>query len=115
MSAGAGSAGGPAGAFSSSSTGGAQAGRAGMMPMGMMGAAGVGQNDGRRGHTPASYLTNATNASAIIGEPVKVAPAVLGRPAPAEDAPSEPANDQPSPGRVIGRGFTGGGAAQHAQ
>ncbi|MDV8001523.1 WXG100 family type VII secretion target [Rhodococcus sp. IEGM 1408] len=113
LSGGAGSAGGPAGAFSSSSTGGAQAGRAGMMPMGVMGAAGAGQNDGRRGHTPASYLTNATNASAIVGNPVKVAPAVLGRTTPAEDVTAEPDRkaDDPSPGRVIGRGFTGGGAA----
>ncbi|WP_194306032.1 WXG100 family type VII secretion target [Dietzia sp. B19] len=79
MSAGPGAAGTPAGAFSSSSNGGSQASRAGMMPMGMMGAPGTGQNDGRRGHTPAGYLTNATNTSEIIGEPVKVAPAVLGR------------------------------------
>lgn len=78
MSAGSGPAGAPAGAFSSSH-GGSQASRAGMMPMGMMGAAGAGQNEGRRGHTPAGYLTNATNTSEIIGEPVKVAPAVLGR------------------------------------
>ena len=49
------------------------------MPMGMMGAAGAGQQEGRRGHMPAGYLTNATNASEIVGEPVKVAPAVLGR------------------------------------
>ncbi|UVE97077.1 hypothetical protein [Dietzia sp. B32] len=110
-SAGAGAAGPGAGAFSSSSTGAAQAGRAGAMPMGgMMGAAGAGQNNDRRGHTPASYLTNATNTTAIIGDPVKVAPAVLGR-KPAED-PASLTPDQPEParGRVIGRDYTGGGA-----
>ncbi|MFN3339850.1 MAG: WXG100 family type VII secretion target [Dietzia sp.] len=113
VSAGSGSAGSPAGAFSSSSTGGAQAGRAGMMPMGMMGAAGAGQNDGRRGHTPAGYLTNATNASEIIGDPVKVAPAVLGRTPPAEDATVEqkPQPDTAYAGRVIGRRLVGGGKA----
>ncbi|MDX2358889.1 WXG100 family type VII secretion target [Dietzia sp. PP-33] len=109
-SAGTGSAGSPAGALSSSSsTGGAQAGRAGMMPMGMMGAAGAGQNEGRRGHTPAGYLTNATNASEIIGEPVKVAPAVLGRaPRPDDAAGDVPPEKNPDEGRayqgrVIGR------------
>ncbi len=91
---GAGSAGGVtakpgAGAFSSS-TGGAQAGRPGAMPVGgMMGAAGAGQNDGRRGHTPAGYLTNATNTSAILGDPVKVAPAVIGRTGPIGGATAE--------------------------
>ncbi|PTM90412.1 hypothetical protein C8N39_101165 [Dietzia psychralcaliphila] len=105
VSAGAGAAGSPAGAFSSSSPGGAQAGRAGMVPMGMMGAAGAGQNEGRRGHTPAGYLTNATNASEIIGEPVKVAPAVLGRTPRTEDATAEhePEEGNTYKGRVIGR------------
>ena len=90
------------GAFSSSSNG-AQAGRAGAMPVGgMMGAAGAGQNNDRRGHTPASYLTNASNTTAIIGDPVKVAPAVLGR-APVEH-PASTGPDQPEQfrGRVIG-------------
>lgn len=85
------------------------------MPMGgVMGAAGAGQNNDRRGHTPASYLTNATNTTAIIGDPVKVAPAVLGR-APVEDATSAVRSDQPEPfrGRVIGRNYTGGGADRH--
>jgi uncharacterized protein YukE len=114
-SAGAGAAGPGAGAFSSSSPSAAHAGRAGAMPMGgVMGAAGAGQNNDRRGHTPASYLTNATNTTAIIGEPVKVAPAVLGR-APVEDATSAVRSDQPEPfrGRVIGRDYTGGGADRH--
>jgi len=114
-SAGAGAAGPGAGAFSSSSPSAAHAGRAGAMPMGgVMGAAGAGQNNDRRGHTPASYLTNATNTTAIIGDPVKVAPAVLGR-APVEDATSAVWSDQPEPfrGRVIGRDYTGGGADRH--
>ncbi|MCT1433831.1 hypothetical protein [Dietzia maris] len=114
-SAGAGAAGPGAGAFSSSSPSAAQAGRAGAMPMGgVMGAAGAGQNNDRRGHTPASYLTNATNTTAIIGDPVKVAPAVLGR-APVEDAASAVRSDQPEPfrGRVIGRDYTGGGADRY--
>jgi len=46
---------------------------------GMMGAANAGQNSDKREHTPASYLVNATNTSAIIGEPLKVSPAVIGR------------------------------------
>lgn len=46
---------------------------------GMMGAANAGQNSEKREHTPASYLVNATNTSAIIGEPLKVSPAVIGR------------------------------------
>ena len=114
-SAGAGAAGPGAGAFSSSSPSTAHAGRAGAMPMGgVMGAAGAGQNNDRRGLTPASYLTNATNTTAIIGDPVKVAPAVLGR-APVEDATSAVRSDQPEPfrGRVIGRDYTGGGAERH--
>ncbi|MVZ90032.1 hypothetical protein GQF49_06000 [Microbacter sp. ANSKLAB05] len=114
-SAGAGAAGPGAGAFSSSSPSAAQAGRAGAMPMGgVMGAAGAGQNNDRRGHTPASYLTNATNTTAIIGDPVKVAPAVLGR-RPVEDPTAAGQSDQPEPfrGRVIGRDYTGGGADRH--
>ena len=78
---------------------------------GMMGAAGAGQGD-RRGHTAAGYLTNATNTTEIIGEPVKVAPAVLGR-KPAEPPVKEPAQSastEPSRGRVIGSDYTGGGA-----
>ncbi|USX45280.1 hypothetical protein [Dietzia kunjamensis] len=114
-SAGAGAAGPGAGAFSSSSPSAAHAGRAGAMPMGgVMGAAGAGQNNDRRGHTPASYLTNATNTTAIIGDPVKVAPAVLGR-RPVEDPTAAGQSDQPEPfrGRVIGRDYTGGGADRH--
>ena len=86
------------------------------MPMGMMGAA-AGQGSDRRGHTPAGYLTNATNTTEIIGDPVKVAPAVLGRtPATTGDAANasdpprnsrETANASPSPGRVLGRNYTG--------
>ncbi|SMO66230.1 hypothetical protein SAMN06265174_103206 [Dietzia kunjamensis subsp. schimae] len=114
-SAGAGAAGPGAGAFSSSSPSAAQAGRAGAMPMGgVMGAAGAGQNNDRRGHTPASYLTNATNTTAIIGDPVKVAPAVLGR-RPVEDPTAAAQADQPEPfrGRVIDRDYTGGGVDRH--
>ncbi|EFV91422.1 hypothetical protein ES5_11051, partial [Dietzia cinnamea P4] len=100
-----------AGALSSSSTGPA-AGRAGAMPMGgVMGAANAGQNSDRRGHTPASYLTNATNTTAIIGEPVKVAPAVLGRPRVEESAPADDAAE-PYRGRTLGRDYTGGAATQ---
>ena len=78
------------------------------MPMGAMaGAAGAGQNSDRRGHTPAGYLTNATNTTAIVGDPLKVSPAVLGR-----KPIDEPAEDKPEPfrGRVIGRDYTGRGA-----
>ncbi|OAH43547.1 hypothetical protein AYJ66_04705 [Dietzia cinnamea] len=107
-----GTAGSGAGALSSSSTGPAQAGRAGAMPMGgVMGAANAGQNGDRRGHTPASYLTNATNTTAIIGEPVKVAPAVLGRPHAEEPAPTDDAAESYR-GRTLGRDYTGGGATQ---
>ena len=83
--------------------------------MGMMGGA-AGQGSDRRGHTPAGYLTNATNTTDIIGDPVKVAPAVLGRsrdPRTAPDVPTksnEPDNGTPSPGRVLGRSYTGSGA-----
>ena len=84
--------------------------------MGMMGAA-TGQGSDRRGHTPAGYLTNATNTTDIIGDPVKVAPAVLGRSAatgnPSEAPPNsrETADDaNPTPGRVLGRSYTGSGA-----
>ncbi|MEX6463322.1 hypothetical protein AB6N35_02980 [Dietzia cinnamea] len=101
-----------AGALSSSSTTTAQAGRAGAMPIGgMMGAANAGQNSDRRGHTPASYLTNATNTTAIIGDPVKVAPAVLGRPR-AEDPPPTDDTAAPYRGRTLGRDYTGGGATR---
>lgn len=81
----------PAGAFSSSSTSGGAAGgpRGGMVPAGMMGAVGGAGRDERRGHTPAGYLVNATNTNAIIGDPPKAAPAVLGRSAPAPDAARE--------------------------
>lgn len=73
------SAGGPPGAFSSSSAGGASAARVGGGPMGMMGGARAGSHDGKsEGHRPASYLVNATNASEILGEPVKVSPAKIG-------------------------------------
>ena len=106
----------------SSSTGGSTAGRPGAMPMGMMGASGAGQGSDRRGHTPAGYLTNATNTTDIIGDPVKVAPAVLGRNA----EPGSTATDAVvgkadaadsdgsagvvcSPGRVLGRSYTGSG------
>lgn len=78
-SAGATSAGGPPGAFSNSSAGGASAARVGGGPMGMMGGARAGsQDDKSEGHRPASYLVNATNASEILGEPVKVSPAKIG-------------------------------------
>ncbi|MDO5663320.1 MAG: hypothetical protein Q4G40_11545, partial [Brachybacterium sp.] len=65
------------------------AGRPGVMPMGMMGAAGAGQQD-RRGHTPAGYLVNATNTSELLGPPRKVSPAVLGRREPQPDGPEKP-------------------------
>ena len=81
--------------------------------MGMMGAA-TGQGSDRRGHTPAGYLTNATNTTDIIGDPVKVAPAVLGRkPAVTTEEigqPSEPgaADGSADPGpRTVGRGIVG--------
>ena len=78
---------------------------------GMMGAAGAGQNGDRRGHTAAGYLTNATNTTEIIGEPVKVAPAVLGRkPAAPATAAAQSASTEPSRGRIIGRDYTGGAA-----
>ena len=104
-SAGAGAAGSGVGGASSSS-GGAQAGRAGAMPMGgMAGASGSNQNSDRKGHTPAGYLTNATNTTAIIGDPLKVSPAVLGRKLMEDPA----AEDQPEPfrSRVIGRDYPG--------
>ncbi|WP_314037131.1 hypothetical protein [Dietzia sp. CH92] len=102
---------GPGTMGSSSSTSTATAPRAGAMPMGaMMGAAGAGQNSDRRGHTPAGYLTNATNTTAIIGDPVKVAPAVLGRTV--EEPAQEGGQDGAAPyrGRTLGRDYTGGGA-----
>ena len=101
--------------LASSSSGSSTAGRPGAMPMGMMGGA-AGQGSDRRGHTPAGYLTNATNTTDIIGDPVKVAPAVLGRSAEPENAPHTPTksddtgNTIPSPGRVLGRNYTGRGA-----
>ena len=103
----------------SSSSGPSTAGRPGAMPMGMMGAGAAGQGSDRRGHTPAGYLTNATNTTNIIGDPVKVAPAVLGRTpatttaetANTSDAPptSRDAKPSPSPGRVLGRNYTSSG------
>lgn len=82
------------------------------MPMGgMMGAAGAGQNNDRRGHTPASYLTNATNTTEIIGDPVKVAPAVLGR-APVEEPATAKGQAESFRGRTLGRDYTGGGAKE---
>ncbi|PAY24269.1 hypothetical protein CEY15_04575 [Dietzia natronolimnaea] len=80
--------------------------------MGMMGAAGAGQNEGRRGHTPAGYLTNATNTSEIIGEPVKVAPAVLGRTPPPDDAAEQEQQQKQRQetayvGRVVGKPSAG--------
>src|SRR5699024_519896 len=71
---------------SSSSTGGSTPGRPGAMPMGMMGAAGAGNDTRRRGHTPAGYLTNATNTTDIIGHPVKVTPPLLGNPPPSTES-----------------------------
>lgn len=47
--------------------------------MGMMAPAAAGNGAERRDHTPASYLVSATNTTDIIGETVRVAPAVLGR------------------------------------
>lgn len=76
---------------------------------GMMGAANAGQNSDRRGHTPAGYLTNATNTTEIIGEPVKVAPAVLGR-RPVAEPQADEATPAPRLGRVIGRDYAGRGA-----
>ena len=55
------------------------ASRPGALPMPMTNAGTTGQTNNRRGHTPASYLTNATNTTDIIGDPVRVTPAVLGR------------------------------------
>ena len=84
--------------------------------MGMMGGGAAGQGSDRRGHTPAGYLTNATNTTDIIGDPVKVAPSVLGRPAGTANTPEAPPNSRdeatasPSPGRVLGRNYTGSGA-----
>ena len=79
--------------------------------MGMMGAGGTGQNNHRRGHTPAGYLTNATNTTDIIGDPVKVTPAVLGRqPDTTPETKRSEAGDStdtPTPGRVLGRQFVG--------
>ena len=83
------------------------------MPMGMMGAA-AGQGSDRRGHTPAGYLTNATNTTEIIGDPVKVAPAVLGRtPATTAETVDQPSESgaadgpaDPGPG-TVGRGIIG--------
>ena len=103
-------AGGPA---PSSSTGGSTPGRPGAIPMGMMGAAGAGHDTRRRGHTPAGYLTNATNTTDIIGHPVKVTPPLLGNPpAPARDTTPPDAgvsSEAPTPGRVLGRSFAGSG------
>ena len=104
------------GASSSSSPGGSTAARAGGVPMGgMMGAANAAQGSERRGHTPAGYLTNATNTTDIVGEPVKVAPAVLGRKSAVESSAEEStaaASESgvgTAPGRVLGRSYTGSG------
>lgn len=91
-------AGGPAGAGSASNTAG---GRVGGMPMGMMGGAGAGHGDKRDGHRPASYLVNATNTSEILGEPTRVAPAVIGgrrdvEPPPVPTPPSSPREVSPA-------------------
>ena len=101
---------------SSSSPGGSTAARAGGVPMGgMMGAANAAQGSERRGHTPAGYLTNATNTTDIVGEPVKVAPAVLGRKSAVESSAEEStaaASESgvgTAPGRVLGRSYTGSG------
>ena len=97
----------------SSSSGTSNAGRPGAMPMGMMGAA-AGQGSDRRGHTPAGYLTNATNTTEIIGDPVKVAPAVLGRKPDTTSEMKSPERETnaaaPTLGRVLGRDYTGSGA-----
>lgn len=80
-----------------------------------MGAAGAGNTSDRRGHTPAGYLTNATNTTEIIGEPVRVAPAVIGRapvPATADQQGAETTSEQHR-GTVIGRDHTGGGATRN--
>ena len=102
---------GTGGTAPTSSTGGSTPGRSGTMPMGMMGAGGTGQNNHRRGHTPAGYLTNATNTTDIIGDPVKVTPAVLGRqPDTTPETKRSEAGDStdtPTPGRVLGRQFVG--------
>ena len=105
--------GGAGGTAPSSSTGGSTPGRPGAMPMGMMGAAGAGKDTRRRGHTPAGYLTNATNTTDIIGHPVKVTPPLIGKPpAPAPNTtPSDAgvSSEAPTPGRVLGRSFAGSG------
>jgi len=75
----------------------------------MAGGSNAGQNSDRKGHTPAGYLTNATNTTAIIGEPLKVSPAVLGR-KPAEDPAAQVDRPELFRGRVIGRDYTGRGA-----
>lgn len=95
------SAGGPPGAFSNSGSGGANAGRVGGGPMGMMGGARAGsQDDKSEGHRPASYLVNATNASEILGEPVKVSPAKIG--ASPDSAPPVERKPAPvSPGQAL--------------
>ena len=104
---------GAGGTAPSSSTGGSTPGRSGAMPMGMMGAAGAGHDTRRRGHTPAGYLTNATNTTDIIGHPVKVTPPLIGNPpAPAPNTtPSDAgvSSEAPTPGRVLGRSFAGSG------
>lgn len=80
-----------------------------------MGAANAAQGSERRGHTPAGYLTNATNTTDIVGEPVKVAPAVLGRKSAVEASAEEAAAAASesgvgtAPGRVLGRSYTGSG------
>lgn len=97
----------------SSSSASSGAGRPGAMPMGMMGAGAAGQGSDRRGHTAAGYLTNATNTTEIIGDPVKVAPAVLGRkPDTTATTSSEDvtAPDTPTVGRVLGHSYSGSGA-----
>lgn len=94
-------AGGPPGAFSNSSVASTSAGRVGGAPMGMVGGArGAGQGDKNEGHRPASYLVNATNASEILGDPVKVSPAKIGgRPELEQPVERQPASV--SPGQAL--------------
>ena len=81
--------------------------------MPMTNAGTTGQTNNRRGHTPATYLTNATNTTDIIGDPVKVTPAVLGRqPDTTPETKRSEAGDStdtPTPGRVLGNQFVGSG------
>ena len=85
------------------SASGTGAARMGVAPMGMMGAGMGGNRDAKgTGHHPASYLVNATNTNEILGEPVKVAPSVIGRnPSTNTPKPPEPDDADVSPARAL--------------